>query len=175
MKITREQLRRWGACYDDERIATQVPADGLAPLEIAGMKSIPAEDRLWVLLREELITARELRLLACDWAEAACKAAGWTNVHSLNAIAVGRRYAHGDATDDELAAAWTEAARAARSSGRSLWAAEASASSVRSSGRASAWWSALWASAAARAAQLADVVKVLKRIDEAAQAGKGAE
>ena len=104
MKITREQLRQWGACYNDERIAELVPEAGLTPLEVAAL-DIPVNDRLWVLLREDIIPARELRLLACDWAEKACRAAGWNDERSLNAIAVARRFACGDATEAELYAA----------------------------------------------------------------------
>ena len=75
MKITRKQLRLWGACYNDERIAELVPEDGLTPLEVAAL-DIPVNDRLWVLLREDVIPAPALRLLACDWAEAACLRTG---------------------------------------------------------------------------------------------------
>ena len=169
MKITREQLRRWGACYDDDRIAELVPEAGLTPLEVASL-DIPAEDRLWVLLREDIVPACDLRLLACGWAEAMCRKSGWNDERSLNAIAVGRRYAHGEATDDELAAAARSAAESAES-----WSAWAAAWEAARSAAWSAAWSAAEAEAADRSEQLADVVRVLKRIDEAGKAGKGAE
>ena len=196
MKITRDLLRLWGACYDDARIDELVPEAGLTPLEIA-LDNVPVEDRLWVLLREELIPARDLRLLACGWAEAACKAAGWNDERSLAAIAVGWRHAVGEATEDELAAAWTEAwlsarsARSARSSVRSLWAAALSARSVAEApAREAAWWSAkssalsmalaeadrvaalveeAAAEVSAWAEQLADVVRVLRKIEGGTQ------
>jgi hypothetical protein len=154
MKITREQLRLWGACYDDAKIAALVPEAGLTPLEIAAL-DIPVNDRLWVLLREDIIPARELRLLACDWAEAACLRTGWNDARSLAAIAVARRYAVGEVSAAELnaaaSAAWAAAAEAWSKTQPAAWA-------VR---------------AAARAEQLADVVRVLKRIDEAAPGGSG--
>ena len=112
MKITREKLRLWGACYDDKRIAELVPEAGLTPLEIVAL-DIPAEDRLWVLLRESVIPARELRLLACGWAEAACLKTGWADERSLAAIAVARRYTVGEGTAAELAAARSAARSAA--------------------------------------------------------------
>ena len=200
MKITRELLRRWGACYDDAKIAALVPEAGLTPLEVAALDNIPVEDRLWVLLREELVTARELRLLACDWAEAACVNAGWNDPRSLAAIAVARRFAVGEATEAELAearsAAW-EARSEAWSTSRSAWsprgaAAEAAAAAAEartmealSAAKTAEWavqsaawssadaetadaaaaWTADWASASARAEQLADVVRALRKIE----------
>ena len=182
MKITRELLRRWGACYDDEEIAALVPECGLTPLEIADLDNMPVEDRLWVLLREELVTEMELRLLACDWAESACRKAGWNDARSLNAIAVARRHAIGEATETELAeaakGAW-EARSWAWSSSTSAWsprgaAAEASVSAAWSEAAKTAEWavmSAAWWSAegdaaeATRSEQLADVVRVLRKIE----------
>lgn len=193
MKITREQLRRCGAGYTDDRIATLVPADGLSPLEFAAL-DIPAEDRLWVLLRKDIIPARELRLLACDWAEAACRAAGWNDERSLEAIAVARRFADGEASEAELVEAWAaawEARSEAWSSSSSAWsprggAAEAAAAASEAdreaaAANASEWavrsaaWLASAADDAARAEQLADVVRALQQIDEAAKAGEEAK
>ena len=54
MVITRELLRAWGACYSDERIAELVPESGLTPLEVCDLP-IPSEDRLWTLLRPEVL------------------------------------------------------------------------------------------------------------------------
>ena len=138
MKITREKLRLWGACYDDAKIAALVPEAGLTPLEIVAL-DIPAEDRMWVLLRESVIPARELRLLACGWAEAACHAAGWNDARSLAAIAVARRFAVGEVSAAELdaasaearaasLAAWSADTPAAWAAARRQWAARAAAS-----------------------------------------------
>ena len=159
MKITRELLRRWGACNEDARIAELVPEAGLTPLEFSDLH-IPVEDRLWVLLREEVIPARELRLLACGWAEAMCRKSGWNDERSLNAIAVGRRYAHGEATDDELAAAARSAAESAEA-----WSAWAAAWEAARSAAWSAAWLTAEGDAATRSEQLADVVKVLRKIE----------
>lgn len=212
MKITRKQLRLWGACYDDAKIASIVPDDGMTPLEIAALE-IPVEDRLWVLLHKQVVPEKDLRLLACGWAEAACHAAGWTDPRSLAAIAVARRHAVGDATEDERSASASAAWSAAASAGaRGLWATPVATSEAArlsamaaawsaSSGAASAAESSAWSSAessawseaasldasidaslsaafaytwaAARAEQLADVVRVLERVDEDAKAGKG--
>jgi hypothetical protein len=195
MKITRELLRRWGACYEDAKIASLLPEGGLTPLEVASL-AIPAEDRLRVLLREDIIPARELRLLACGWAESACRKSGWADARSLEAIAVARRFAVGEASEAELAAARSAARSAARwawSTSKSAWSARgaaaeaaAAAAGVRamealSASKTAEWavqsevWSAAAAEEAAWSEQLADVVRVLKRIDEAAKAGKVAK
>ena len=198
MKITRELMRQWNACYTDEKIASLVPEEGLAPLEIANL-DIPVEDRLRVLLREDVIPSRDLRLLACGWAESACAKTGRNDKRSLEAIAVARRFADGEATDAELAAArsaaWAAAAdsevlysAAARSAawaaGWSPWlarsAAEASAEaraaaawSAAARGSCSAWVACSEAEVAAWAEQLADAVRVIKRLNEAAKAVGG--
>ena len=191
MKITREQLRQWGACYDDKRISELVPKSGLTPLEIAALENVPVEDRMWVLLRKDVIPARDLRLLACDWAEAACRKSGWDDPRSLAAIAVARRYAIGGASEAEL----VEAASAALSSARaaraelSAWAAwetaavvewaawEMARETARAAVRAAAWGTTRSAELAwaAAAAQLADAVRVLKRVNKAEKAGKEAK
>ena len=101
MKITRQLLYIWDACYTEWRIQELVPPGGLTPLEIAEL-DIPVADRVWVLLHEEVLPARELRLLACKWAEEACRNAGVYDERNLNAIAVARRYAIGEATDEDL-------------------------------------------------------------------------
>ena len=149
MKITRELLRQWDACYDDEKLASLVPEAGLTPLEVAAL-DIPEKDRMWVLLREDVIPARALRLLACGWAEAACLKTGWNDERSLNAIAVARRFAGGEATKSELgqakaaaleaalrqaaSAAWSAASAAAWAASAAAWASAASAAAVAAAG-----------------------------------------
>ena len=181
--ITREQLCAWGACYDDDQIAAIVPAEGLTPLQVCDL-DIPADDRLWVVLRESVIPAGPLRLLACKWARVALdaeRAVGREpDPRSWAAIDVGERFARGEATAEELAAAraaaWAAASAAAWGAARdAAWAAASAAASAAA--RDAAWdaardaasaaaraaaWDAAWdaaraaARAAAKAAQLAD-------------------
>jgi hypothetical protein len=74
-------------------------------------------DRLWVVLREEVIPKRELGLLACDYADAALPI--WTAVRPDDTrmeegIAVARRWWRGEATAAEVDSAQEAAGRAAR-------------------------------------------------------------
>lgn len=48
--ITVELLRSWGACWDDQRISSLVPPDGLTPIQVYDLKRVEVEDKLWVLL-----------------------------------------------------------------------------------------------------------------------------
>jgi hypothetical protein len=107
-------LKHWGPCYEPERLAAFAKEPSRTPLEVATLKTGPwrkvsAGDRLWVLLRPQIIPERELRLLACDFAERALKreqkAGREPNARSWAAIKVSRRFADGKATAEELAAA----------------------------------------------------------------------
>lgn len=183
MKITRELLREWEACYSDERIVALVPESGLTPLQVTAL-SIPIGDILWVLLREEVIPARELRLLACNWARLALELVPESerDPRSLAAVETAERFARGEASEAELdsarAAAW-DATRDARDATRD--ARDAASAAASAAAWAAAWyaWAATWAAAraaakaaawyvaldAARDAQLTDVVEVLRRLE----------
>jgi len=72
-KITIEQILSWYPCesYNSaDKIITVAGSEGpWTPVEIAEMDHIPAENRLWVLLRNEVLNANQLNMLACDFAE----------------------------------------------------------------------------------------------------------
>jgi len=75
-------------------------------------EKLPAEWLLWVATRDGVLTDKELRLFAVF-----CARQFWhllTDERSRNAVEVAERYANGEATDDELAAAWTAAETAVR-------------------------------------------------------------
>jgi hypothetical protein len=147
IQITRELLREWQACYSDEELDATVPASGLTPLQILEL-DIPADDRLWVVLREAVIPARALRLLACKWAREALAVAGNPDPRSVDAVDCAERLARGEATTEEWAAARDAARDAARAAARAAaWAAASDAAWAAGSDAA---WAA--ASDAARAA-----------------------
>ena len=119
-------------------------------LEILALRRMPADDRLWAVLREEIIPAPILHEIACRCADDALSRIDIPDPRSINAIAVKRRWIAGEATDDELA----EARDAAEAAKRDAWAAALDAATAAA--RAAAWAAARAAAwAAARAAEWA--------------------
>ena len=82
-------------------------------LDILELSEIPAEDRLWYVLREELIDAPLLHEFACRCAERALSRIENPDPRSVRVIEVKRSWLRGEATDEELAAAWGAAQDAA--------------------------------------------------------------
>ena len=144
MKITVDQIMAWRPCseYTRERV-TELIGKGKTPLQIAKLK-ISAQDRLWVLLREEIIPARELHLLACDFAQAVAHLNPDPRVQA--AIDAKRLWVDGKITDAQLAAAeaaWVAAGEAACAAWEAVWAAAGEAA---------------WTAGADAAARAADAV-----------------
>lgn len=81
-------------------------------LDVLRHPSVRAQDKLWVVLREDWIPAPVLHEFACRCAEQALALVEAPDPHSVAAIATKRAWLCGEATDDELAAA-QDAARAA--------------------------------------------------------------
>ena len=109
---------------------------------------VPIDDRIWLGIA--LLDDPRRRLFACDCAERALgrerDAGHEPDPRSWAAVEVARRYARGEATDEELAAARDSAWTAAWDS--AAWA------SARNSARTAAWdsardsiWTAAWAAA----------------------------
>ena len=184
MKITVKKIMSWNPCeenYDEARVKELI-GNGKTPLEICNLK-IPAEDRLWVFLRSEMIPENDLHEMACKFAENALKAerkAGREpHPDSWEVIKVKRLWINKKATDEQLkiarAAAWSAENDAAWAAGReAAWeAARAAARSAAdsaawSAGRSAAWAakrSAVWAakSAAAWEAERKKQINIVKR------------
>ena len=149
---TIDDIRKLCPCYDP---CLYLPEDwtGTA-LDILKFDEAPAEDRLWVVLRTGWIDDKTLRLFAVWCAREALKLVDEPDPRSVDACDVAERYANGDATDDELAAAedaaWAAAKAAAKAAYASVAAAKAAAKAVASyAARDAAWYAAC---AAARAA-----------------------
>jgi hypothetical protein len=160
-QITLQEIRELNPCYDPAKF---LPEDWTGTVvDILNVEDCPAEDRIWVVLREEFIDAKTLRLFAVWCAREALKLVENPDVRSIEACNVAERYANGEATDEELsAAAWAASAAWAGSAARAAWAARAG-----SAARAARAARAAWAASAARdawaasAAQIKQLIKML--------------
>jgi len=174
---TINDVMNWGPCQPDEenegypRQRVINLFDGRERLSALDMLrlDIPAEDRMWAVLREDLIDARALHLLACDFAERAMSRIDNPDPRSIKAIEIKRLWVDGKATDGDLAAAWDAARTAAWDAARgAAWDAAKNAAGVAAraaagaAARAAAWvaagdaaraaaggaaWDAAWAAA----------------------------
>ena len=109
MKITIKKLISWGACYYENELKEFKKnlkiKYGVTPLEFAEL-DIKTEDKIWTLLRPEIIPEKELHLLGCTFAEDALKL-------EMSVIKIKKLWLKGKAMDEEL-----EAARSAGSTAK---------------------------------------------------------
>ena len=188
--ITYEEFLEFDPCYlrNPEQKALM---DSIArrqekwtALDILGLEEIPDEDKLWCVLRGEVIDPKTLHGFACACAERALSRVENPDPRSVAAIAAKRAWLRGEITDVELklaedaawnaasAAAWDAARDAARGAARAAaldaaldaaWVAALDAAWVAARGAA---WNAERAAAwnAARAAERAWQVEELKKM-----------
>lgn len=115
-------------------------------LDLLQREDIPAADRIWAATRPGILDDRTLRLFACK-----CVREVWhllTDERSRKAVEVAEKYAVGEATYEELAAA-RDAAWAAE------WAASAAMAAAWDAETDAEWAASAAANAAARAAMAA--------------------
>ena len=172
--ITYEEFLEFAPCYLRNR-KKKALMDSIArrkerwtALDILGLEEIPDEDKLWCVLRKELIDEKKLHEFACVCAERALSRVENPDPRSVAGIAAKRAWLRGEITDAELklaegaaraaasaaasAAAWGAARGAARAA---AW--DAARAAAKAAARVSAWaavWDASWYAAwdAARAA-----------------------
>ena len=119
--ITVEKIMAWGPRRNyTEDVVRKLFGRRNAVTAIDVLRSkIPQADRLWVVLREELLGLRQLRLFACKCADRSLKcetkAGREPDARSVAAVVMARRFAMGKATVEELSAAESAAWSAARS------------------------------------------------------------
>jgi hypothetical protein len=128
-----------------KRVKKAVPEE-ITLIEFLKNEEIPPKDKVWVVVRNEFFSDKELRLLACDIAEKALTQHRVTDTRSWNAIKVSRNFANGKATKEELAAARSAADAA-------VWSAAVGAHDA-------AWAAARSARAATCAARAADAAAI---------------
>lgn len=146
--INNELIRSFSPCYDPREKG--IPDN--ESLRILGWIkkyriAVPAKDILWLLLRQEFFSDKDLRLFAVWCAREALKLVKNPDIRIIEACNVVERFANGEATKEELysarAAIWA-AAKAA--TGAAEWAAAWVAA------KAASWAAALDAGVAARVA-----------------------
>jgi hypothetical protein len=111
--ITIEQVMSWEPCYPQERVEELFAGREVLTIEDVFNLDIPAEHKLWVLLREELIPAPVLHEFACRVAEQTLALLTNPDPRSVAAIAAKRAWLKGEITAEQLRearqAAWTAA------------------------------------------------------------------
>ena len=182
--ITYEEFLEFDPCYLDDP-KEKALMDSIAQrnerwtaLDILGLEEIPDEDKLWCVLREELIDEQKLHEFACVCAERALSRVGNPDSRSVAAIGAKRAWMRGEITDEELTDARASASDAAwdvakAAVGYAAWAAAcdaawaAACNSVRDAAWAAAWAAARVAARAAawdaeRAWQVEELKKMLR-------------
>ena len=174
MNTTLNQIKQHSPCSEGwgKLLAflnkTEADDEELSLLTI--LESNGLSDAIWAL-RSVKGKDREIRLMACDFAESIVHLAN--DERCNNAIEVNRRYANGEATQEELkeasAAAWAAewAARVAEWAAARVAASAAAMVAASAAARAAAWaeasaeaWAAEWA---ARAAEQEKQIVIFKK------------
>lgn len=132
--------------------------DEWSAIDILRLDDVDVEDRMWLVLREELIDAPFLHEFACRCAERALSRIDKPDERSVAAIEARRKWMRGEISDDEMDAACAAARDAA-------WYAAwyAACAAVRDVPCAEAWyaaWDAAWD--AEREWQIAELMKMLE-------------
>jgi hypothetical protein len=145
--ITVSDIRGMNPCYDPSRYLKEDFEGTL--IDLLKNEKIPAVDRLWVCVRQTLLTDKELQLYGLVCARMCEKYAISKEVKECNDVV--ERFLEGKATREELFAAGSAAGSAARSAGFAAWSAESAARSAGSAARSAA----RFAESAARSAESA--------------------
>lgn len=170
--ITYEDFVSFNPCWltdDEERDehADQLAGyrairDKWSALDILRLDDVDAEDRLWLVLREELIDAPIMHEFGCRCAERALARIDKPDARSVAAIKAKRRWLRGEISDDELLASWSAAWYAASAAVRAA-ARDAAKAAECAAARDAAWYAAWYAAmAAARAASWAAAWAAIK-------------
>ena len=116
--FTIDDIRSWSPCYDPIKHLPEGWSGTV--VDLLRYETVSPQDKLWVACREDLIDAKTLRLFAV-WCARSVEHL-LTDDRSRDAINVAERFANGEATEEERAAArdaardaaWDAARAAAR-------------------------------------------------------------
>ena len=156
--------------HADQLAGYRAMRDEWSALDILRLDEVDAEDRMWLVLREELIDAPILHEFACQCAERALSRIGKPDERSVAAIEAKRKWMRGEIPEEAMDAALDEAWNAARAAARAAeWAAACAAArdaawaASRAASRAAARDAARSAeSAAEREWQIAELMRMLE-------------
>lgn len=147
-----QDIVSWSPCYEPNRYLPE-NWEGTA-VDILKDERIPFRDRLWVVLRTDLISERVMRLFAVWSYRQTLKFIKNPDPRSVEAANVAERFANSEATEAELSAAWYAARSAARYAARS-----AARSAAESAAESTAWYAA---ESAARSAQRDKLIEMIE-------------
>ena len=146
-----EQLARYRAIRDE-----------WSALDILRLDEVDAEDRLWLILREELIDAPIMHKFACRCADRALSRVNKPDARIVAAIESKQNWMRGEISDDELDAT-RDAARAAEMIAERAEACVAAKAAVWAAERTAAWAAAMAAAwTAEREWQVAELMRMLE-------------
>jgi hypothetical protein len=132
-KITYQLVKSFQPCYDPEELGIDITLE-LAPREFIEQfrDKINNDDILWILLRSEFLSDKDLRLFAVWCAREALKLVDNPDPQSVEACNVAEKYANGEVTKKELKRAQDAAGYAVQDIARyaAQYAARAAASSA---------------------------------------------
>ena len=98
--ITIKDIEELDPCYSPTKYLSEDWTGTV--LDILNVDECPIKDRFWVVLREEFIDAKTLRLFAVWCAREALKLAQNPDDMSVKAVDTAEKYANGEATREEL-------------------------------------------------------------------------
>lgn len=114
--VTYEEFLKFDPCWLDEdggaeRIKSYFDRFGgkMSALDVLNLDDVSEVDKLWSVLREEFIPAPILHEFACVCTEYALSLIENPDPRSIKAIEVKRAWIRGEATNEELDAAWDAA------------------------------------------------------------------
>jgi hypothetical protein len=112
--ISNEIIRQFQPCYDPSKVITDENEELTVKEWVQKYRNvIPAKDILWLLLRREFLSEKDLRLFAVWCARELLKLIENPDERSVEVCNVAERYANGEATKEELLAARVAALYAA--------------------------------------------------------------
>jgi hypothetical protein len=111
--ISNAIIRQFKPCYDPSKLITNEIEELTVTEWVKKYRDVvPAKDIIWLLLRKEFFSEKDLRLFAVWCAREALKLVENPDERSVNACNVAERYANGEATREELLAARNAATHA---------------------------------------------------------------